>query len=825
MPRMRSTEASNTAPPRLGVGSAWQWGGMLAAWMVGLAGLQFVPSWPNGAPALGAALGLALLVAAAWRRSGLGVGVAALVLGLSWAGWRADARLASGLDPAWEGHDLVVEGEVVGLPTAVDGFGGVGGWRLVVEAEGPARDPISGDAVPIPRGLSLNWFPGAGHDLAPRAGERWRWTLRLKRVHLPQNPHLPDAELWLLERGIRAQGSVLGGVKLQPAPAHSLVALRERLRDAIASHVEAPRHRAVLGGLVLGDQAALPAGDWALLRDAGVVHLFSISGLHITAFAWLASLAVRRLWRTVPGLALTWPAPSAARWLGWAAALAYALLAGWGVPAQRTVGLITVLALLGSAGRQWPWPVALLLAGAVVGAADPWALVQPGFWMSFVAVAVLMHGGAAVREGARLASALRELVRTQALITVGLLPLSLLFFGQVSVAGVAVNLVAVPLVSLALTPLSLLGLLLPPLWTVAEWLTDALWALMRWATAWPGAVWTHPQAPSWAMALALVGVAAALTRLPWRWRWAGGLAAAPLLLWTPARPTDGHFRITVMDVGQGSALWVQTARHDLLFDAGPRWGPAGQDAGARTVLPLLRAEGVRRLDAVVLSHGDTDHSGGAVSVAQGLPVRAWWGRVAPTHPLHDRLHPCVAGTAWDWDGVRLQWLHPTAATPGWDNAASCVLHVQDRAGRAALLTGDLPAAQEREMLERSVPGALRADLLLAPHHGSASSSTPALIEAVAPRLALAQSGYRNRHGHPALVVRQRYAVADVPLLTSAACGAFEWWSAHGAPSPQGCWRGRERRYWWSSAEPASPAPHSLGPFRPDGPDEPATMPP
>jgi competence protein ComEC len=789
--------------------------------MLGLALVQHLAVLPEAQAWGGAglvALGLGLVGARSGQGRSVGLGGAVLglfCLGVAWASAQAQWRLDERLDPAWEGRDLVIEAEVDGLPTALPGWGGASGWRLPLRSTGWAHDAHGDAQVPVPRGLSLTWFEGRDRWQAPRAGERWRLVVRLKRVHLPQNPGLPDTELWLLERGVRAQGSVRAGERLAEAPWHDLHALRERLRDAIYGQVAEPRHRAVLAGLVLGDQAGLPAADWALLRDAGVVHLFAISGLHITGFAWLMGWAVRGLWRRWPQWGLHWPAPSAARWLGLLAAWGYALLAGWGVPAQRTVGLLAVLALLASMGRLWPWPLALLLAGAVVGAADPWALVQPGFWLSFVAVAVLMNGGSLPGEsGPRWRQAVHELVRTQAWITFGLLPLSLLFFGQVSLVGLVSNLVAVPLVSLALVPLALVGVALPWAWHGAGWLIDALWALMQAMVAWPGAVWAPAQAPNAVAALALVGTAVALWRLPRAWRLAGLLSWVPLLCWSPARPPPGAFRLLVLDVGQGSAVWLQTARHDLLLDAGPGWGAAGQDAGARWVLPMLRAQGVSRLDALVVSHADSDHSGGALSVARGLPVEAVVGSLPPGHPLAARARPCQAGERWDWDGVQLRWLHPLPGAEGADNAISCVLHVRDAAGRAALLPADLPAAQERALVARSPAGSLRAELLLAPHHGSATSSSAEWLAAVAPQWALAQSGYRNRHGHPALSVQQRYHAAGVPLLTSAECGAYEWRSASGVPSAEGCWRLQRRRYWHTPEGAPATQGASIGPDAP-----------
>ncbi|MBN8503376.1 MAG: ComEC/Rec2 family competence protein, partial [Burkholderiales bacterium] len=330
-----------------------------------------------------------------------------------------------------------------------------------------------------------------------------------------------------------------------------------------------------------------------MLRDTGVVHLFSISGLHITCFAWLAVQSLSRLWRRFPRLCERWPAAQAARLGGLLLATGYALLAGWGVPAQRTVALLWMVGLLHASGRLWPWPLALLVCALPIALADPWALVQPGFWLSFVAVALLMQHGAPLEAGAAsggmglgLSRAVRSLLRTQVIATLGLAPLLVLFFGQLSVVGVLANLVAVPLVTLLLTPLTLLGLLLPWLWGWAAAGVHWLFALLKELAAWPWAVWSLPEAPAALRALALMGLMLAALRLP-RWVRAGGvLLLAPLFLWQPQRPAPGEFRLRVFDVGQGSAVWVQTAQHDLMYDTGPRWGPGGgQDAGARVLLP------------------------------------------------------------------------------------------------------------------------------------------------------------------------------------------------------------------------------------------------
>ncbi len=774
--------------PLLPVGAA------LAALLLGLGAVHWQARLPTPLPwacfAAAALLGSALAARRwAWRWPVCGLLVLGLAAaGLAWSSWRAELRLQQALPVAWEGRSLRVDVEIDELPQRLTG-GERTLTRLRVRPLAPARDD-DGLLLDLPPRLSL-WVDGSRLPPQwPRAGERWRFELRLRRIHGLQNPGLPDSELWLLERGILAQGNVRAASRLAEASPWSLQGWRHDLRDRIDAVVSEPRQRAVLAGLLLGDQAALSSADWALLRDTGVVHLFSISGVHITCFAWLAGWLIARGWPL--RLARRCPTPLAARWGGVLLATAYALLAGWGVPAQRTVSLLLLLALLQSSGRLWPWPLALLACAVPIALADPWALMQPGFWLSFVAVALLMqHGPAVPMRGQRggWQQAWRQLLHTQAVCTLGLAPLTLLFFGQLSVVGVLANLIAVPTVTLVLTPLVLLGALLPALWWLAGAGVQALFALLQPLADLPWAVWQLPEAPLALQALSLLGLLLAALRLPRRWRALGLLMLLPLFAWQPARPADGAFRLRVFDVGQGSAVWLQTAGHEMLYDAGPRWGE--QDAAARLLLPSLRAAGVRRLDLLLISHGDADHAGGAASLLRAFPAAS---RSTPMDPRLAALQAgtCAAGQRWRWDGVDFQILHPPAASALRGNASSCVLRVVAADGSAVLLTGDIGLAEERRLLADAAE--LRSDLLLLGHHGSARSSSPAFLAAVAPRLAFAQSGYRNRHGHPALPVQTRLREFGIPLLTSAGCGAYDWWSGM-APSDAGCWRRQRQRYW------------------------------
>ncbi|MBV8605353.1 MAG: DNA internalization-related competence protein ComEC/Rec2 [Pelomonas sp.] len=784
--------------------SAWHWSLPPLGWLAGLVLLQAGPRLPD-ARELAAllAVGLLALAAAGLRRSPAWLAAALLPLALAQAAWRADARLAERLAPDWEGRDLLVTGRVASLPGRTLGQGGSLGTRFLFAPESARAGPSLADApLALPPRIALGVYATPREPLpAIGAGESWQWTVRLKRPHGLRNPGGFDAERWLFEQRIGATGSVRPQtrVRLAPAPWWALDAWRQRLRDALEREVSDARAAGVLAALTLGDQAAIDGADWTLFRRTGVAHLLAISGTHVTMLAWLVQWLAEGAWRRSATLCLAWPAPRAARWAGVAAALAYALFSGWGLPAQRTVWMLVTLALLRELGVRWPGALALLLAGAVVTLVDPFAVAQAGFWLSFVAVGLLMTGAEPAGQGwrARLGAGLRA----QWIATLGLAPLGLLFFGQVSLVGLFANLVAIPLVSFAIVPLALLGAFVPGAWWLATQGLHGLFAYLEWLAGTGAAVWFVAAAPAWAQTLGLAGGLLLVLRLPWRLRACGLLLGLPLLWPAPSRPAAGEFELLAADVGQGTAVLVRTAGHALLFDAGPQYQPdtPGADAGERVLLPLLRGLGVARLDRLVLSHRDTDHIGGAASLLAGLRVDGLLSSLEDAHPLLQAatlpLQRCVAGQRWQWDGVDFEVLQPPAAayTRGAkSNALSCVLRVSAANGRAALLTGDVEAAQELALVRASPPGALHAELLMVPHHGSNTSSSAALLDAVRPALAVVQAGYRNRFGHPTARVLARYAERGIAVVTSADCGALDW---HSDAAAWTCERDLAPHYW------------------------------
>jgi competence protein ComEC len=518
-------------------------------------------------------------------------------------------------------------------------------------------------------------------------------------------------------------------------------------------------------------------------------------------FAWLAGLAVAWAWRRSLRLMLWRPVPVAARWGGLAAALLYALVSGWGVPAQRTVWMIATVVLLRSLGWRWPPGAVLLAAAVVVTLADPWALLQPGFWLSFVAVAMLMQADAglpprplAPSVKGRALALLRAGLRTQLIATVGLTPLTMVFFQQVSLVGFIANLVAIPLVTLLVTPLALLGVLLPGLWLAAATLVRWLTSMLSWLASAPWALWSAAAAPSWAVACGLLGGALLVMALPWRWRWFGLPLMMPLLAPPVPRPAPGDFEAVAVDVGQGTAVLVRTHSRLLVYDAGPAYS-SDSDAGQRVLLPLLAARGDTRVDTLMLSHRDADHVGGAVSLLVHADVGELRSSLGAGHALLSGTQPhlpCAAGQSWSWDGVRFELLHPqpgaetSAAKP---NHLSCVLRVQGRR-QSLLLSGDIEAAQEAALVQ-GLGVALKSDVLVVPHHGSRTSSTPAFLAAVAPRVAVVQVAYRSRYGHPVPEVMQRYVERGITVQRSDHCGAWSW----RGDGSMVCQREQARRYW------------------------------
>lgn len=823
--------------------------------LLALLALMRAPALPEpGWQAFGAVVALVAGMAAAALgghrvRAAGACGVVAIA-GALWAAGahRSEGRLEERLAPELEGVELAVTGVVDALPTAlerghrfvlrVESCEPVRAPRVAAEADGTggANDARSAEQCVLPPRVSLGWqIPVAGRAApsaaaieatpyggpvpALRAGERWALTVRLRRPHALVNPGAFDRELRWLQEGIGAVGTVRTGRRLDPESgrlADRVERLRGTIRDGLYDAVDPARAReaGLLAALAIGDQAAIDPAWWTVFNRTGVGHLMSISGLHITMVAALGGLAIRRLWRSRlgarAGLACRVTTRTASVVAAVAVAFAYARLAGWGIPAQRTCWMLAAGAWLLVSRRTGSIVAALGLAVIAIVALDPWAPLTAGFWLSFGAVAAIVWAGSGVRhaEPGRLRRALVDAARTQWAATVALVPLGAWFFTSASVVGPVANAVAIPLVSAVITPVALVGgavALASP--ALAGWLLDpcarlvgGLVATLEVASALPAAAIALPPPGLAALAVACAGSVLLLAPRGVPGRLGGLLALLPIAAAPIDRPPPGEIRVTALDVGQGTAVVIQVGARTLLYDTGPTMGQQ-LDSGGRVILPWLHARGIGRLDALVVSHADADHAGGALTVLASMPPEWMASSLPDAHPIvaaAPRSLRCRRGEGWTWDGVAFEWLHPAdppdAAPGSGTNAVSCVLRIRGEAG-GVLLAGDIEAAVERRLVARYGTSGLASDVLLVPHHGSATSSTEAFIDAVAPRWALVQVGYRSRYRHPSPRVIERYARRDIRILRSDADGAIQLRLSPAGPPGVTLSRHEPARWW------------------------------
>jgi len=707
-------------------------------------------------------------------------------LGFLWTAAHAAWLLGDALPTELQGRDLLLVGRVLSLPERDPAR-----LRFLFRVEHAVSD---GQPVAVPPKVLLSWYET---DAQIRYGERWRLPARLKQPHGLANPGGFDYECWLWQQGIRATGYVRDSARAEKlaAPEWRQVvgSIRERLRAELQRRVGSGPATALLTALVIGDRSAITARQWEVLRSTGANHLFAISGLHIGILAGLIFFLCRRLWSLSGALPLFLPAPRAAALAAVAAAALYALLAGFSVSTQRA--LVMLFVVMGALwfGRTLRPARILALALLTVLILDPRALLAAGFWLSFGAVAAIFYGVAG-RQGAP--ALWRGWGRTQWAVFVGLLPLLLLLFHQISLVAPLVNLALVPWFSLVLVPLALGGTLLLCVPAVGDTLLQAAAQLLAWTFSgleWvadlPWIAWASADPPIWSWPAALLGTALLLAPRGLPGRWLGAVLLAPVFTLPRPGPEPGEFWFTLLDVGQGLSAVVRTRDHVLVFDTGPRLA-SGFDTAEAVVLPYLRAQGIRQLDLLILSNGDNDHAGGAATLTARIGVAA----VLSGEPeVLGSARRCNAGESWLWNGVRFSLLHPDAGR--WrGNNASCVLRIENSAN-SVLLTADIEAAAERHLVRR-LGRALASSVVVVPHHGSKTSSRPAFARAVRPQFALVSAGYRNRYGFPAAPVVERWEALGARVVSTARSGAIEFrFAASGpVPNPRRS-RMRSRRYW------------------------------
>ena len=726
--------------------------------------------------------------------------------GFFWAASFAHWRLADALPLEWERRDIQLIGVVANLPQNSDRS--VRFWFDV--------EQVFTTEAAVPRRISLSWYKNYSADDSKiaipqiNAGERWQLTVRLKRPHSNANPYGFDYEAWTLERNIRATGYVRQSeenVRLSQMvnrPIYWIERTRQKIQQRFSKILSDHIYAGALMTLATGDQHAISREQWQIFTRTGTNHLMAISGLHITMVASMVFAIVYWLWRWSPHLMLRLPARRVAAIAGLTVAFGYTLLSGFAVPAQRAFCMLAVVAIAIWRGHSISATLVLVWALLLVVILDPWAMLSPGFWLSFGAIAIIML----VTVG-RIGQMhwLTGWVRVQWAITLGLIPLLLAMFQQMSLVSPIANAIAIPLVSLAVVPLTLLATipLLDFLLPLAHAILSGVMIALQWINEMPHVVWQQHAPPAWTIAVALIGTFWILLPgslgvgffIGFPARWLGLVVMLPMFLVLPPRPATGELWLTVLDVGQGLAIVARTQHHTLLYDAGPRFGHS--DSGNRIVVPFLRGKGIQQLDTMMVSHADSDHSGGALSVFSSIPVMKLISSLPHDHPIQQAAafkQPCYDGQAWQWDGVRFELLHPLIESyqnPNRQlNTNSCVLKITTDYG-SVLLPGDIDKRAEYAILERSAE-LLPATVLIAPHHGSNTSSTSAFIRQVNPELTIFTVGYRNRFDHPKQEVVARYQALGSNLLRSNADGAiFLHFKKNGLSVDT--WRSLQRRYW------------------------------
>jgi competence protein ComEC len=725
----------------------------VAAMLTGAVVVQCAPSLPaRWIDGLVAILGIVLCLL---RRSRL-LGIA--VVAIAWTAFRADVSLSQRLPRALENDEIVVTGTVHDLPQIRDDA-----TRFEFVVDSASRD---GESISLSGLTRLSWY-----ETPPRIGtcERWRLHVKLKRPRATINPGGFDSERYALEHGIVAVGSVRDSSENEKLGQNFCIdAFRARIVETISTALDGSISADLLPALAFGDQHAMSADEWTIARATGIPHLIAISGLHIALFASFGIGLMRLLWKCVPKLTLRLPAPIMESLASLFFAVAYALIAGFGLPTRRALVMVAAL-LVANLTRRAHAPIhGLALAVVVLLVADPLCVLSAGFWLSFVGVGWLML----CLQGPRRHN-WRNIIRSQGVATIGLLPLGVWFFGQSSLIAPLANLIAVPVICFFVLPLGTLGAFigafLPaigfPVLTATAFVLDGLWSLLESMSHLPGSLWYFAEPTPIALSFAIIGSFWLLQPRAVPARALGALLFLPLLAPIRSALPLGAFEFYLLDVGQGLAAVVRTNEHTLVYDTGPRY-PSGFDLGEAAVVPAMHALGVRHVDRLIVSHGDSDHAGGAVSVADAFAPD--FAESGEPERLKITASQCLAGEQWTWDDVSFRIVSPIPPLDAHGNDRCCVLDI--RSGDAELLLpGDITSTIENDVIASLSPIASYI-VLQAPHHGSKTSSSDAFLDALRPMLTIFSTGYLNHFHHPNAEVVERYAAKELPTLDTSETG-------------------------------------------------------
>jgi len=702
------------------------------------------------------------------------------VMGMLWAIVFAITRLADRLPESLEGIEIPVKGFIADLPE---------------QDERRTRFDfiVTESAQKLPSKLRLSWYYP---DQPIKAGQHWSFVVKLKRPHGSLNPGGFDYERWLFTEGVGATGYIRPSQKPvllgRDSAWTSIAVWRQSITESLSFILSDRSNIALIKALTIGDGNSITQNQWDVFRKTGTTHLVVISGSHVGLIAGLVYFLVLKLWAWTG--VLGWSPQRVAAIAAMFVAVFYAGLAGFSVPTQRSVIMLAIVMLAIILQRNIRPFNTLSVALFAVLVFDPLAVLSAGFWLSFLAVSVIVY---AVAGRLGKSGYLSEVIKINWATSVGLAPLLLLFFQQVSLISPLANFIAVPVISLFAVPLSLLAvlvmfvspLLASKLFMIADTMLQGLWWLLVHLAELPLATISHAPPSIWALAFAIPGILLLLAPIGVPARWLSLVMFLPLVFTAPKKPDPGNISMTLLDVGQGLSVVVQTANHWLVYDTGAKFS-AESDMGQSALLPFLRLQGAGKIDKLIISHGDNDHIGGAASLMRGIPAEQVLTSVPQQLSEYSPVM-CATGQSWTWDKVKFTLLSPQHAFVS-ENDNSCVLKIQSELG-AVMLTGDIEALAESWLIE-TYGKHLKASVLIAPHHGSKTSSTIGFLQAVKPEYVLIPAGYRNQFGHPHEDVLLRYRQIKAKWLNSADSGAITINMKDGSWVVQS-WREMESKYW------------------------------
>jgi competence protein ComEC len=754
------------------------------AFVLGIVGLQQFSQLPPKF-LIAVIIGLGLLLFGVgqkyWRYLRL---IVAVALGFTWAliyaHWHFDDKIAA----EFEGRPLTITGYIKSIPAATSH--GVGFLFALTTLD---HQPAHGILRLMVNNPLLQLY----------AGDEWQFNVKLKKTYATLNPGGFDYEAYAFAEGIVANGYISAkekGILLSSHWYHDPVdRVRQFFQNKINKNLPVSETSPWIMALAIGERRDIAPAAWQVLRNTGTNHLMAIAGLHIGFIAVLAQVIVTFLWRRLSGVCLKLPAPHAGAIAALMMAFSYSAMAGFSIPTQRACIMLAIF-LLALLLRRNPcswqaWSMALLCVVLI----NPLNVLSESFWLSFASVALIIYcmSGRLSPQGWWW-----KLGRIQWIIAVGLVPFSIWLFQQCSLISFVANSVAIPWVGFLVAPLSFFGALLLLVSAklgaftllLADKILSVLWIFLSWCAHLPGVVWYQQISQQWMLIAAIIAVVLLLLPAGAPGRYFSIIFALPLLLLTPPAPLVGEAWLTLLDVGQGLSAVIQTRRHILVFDAGPRFSES-YDMGESVVVPFLHAVGARNVDMIVVSHRDNDHSGGVNAIIRQFPVTAINASVPQLLP---RAVYCLQGMKWRWDEVEFEFLYPTRDKLHLDNNSSCVLRVS-AGGRHILLTGDIEKLAEKTLVA-TTRDLLAADILIAPHHGSKTSGNDSFIASVNPRYVLFPVGYRNRYHFPNKSVVQKYENLHVTMYDTATAGAIKFvLHANHVLSPPDLYRKLNRHYW------------------------------